>query len=297
MRLVWGPEGVNVEKMAEEGHPSACQLLWGLYMNFDTLEVTLPEPKRIKAKYLLGEPSLHRGCASVPAKLLRELAGCAQYWAVCPELRPHLATMYALLKGAPGGKGEWAAPAVDADPQVAWTEFWDTLDFIRERPVASSFRAAFQKLLPIRELLALPGTTERTKVVGGDATPERLGAVDWDGRRFMVEDTSQFVEAFRSLAEASDHVEIIAIMELLAFLVFASQESANWSGLLVFYVTDNQNVETWLKRRRPRNRVARRLVLLLQRLEAERGFLAIPPALGRTVMSWPTGLAEPPRTQ
>ena len=47
-RLVWGPEGVNVEKMAEEGHPSACQLLWGLYMNFDTLEVTLPEPKRIK---------------------------------------------------------------------------------------------------------------------------------------------------------------------------------------------------------------------------------------------------------
>ena len=27
MKLVWGPEGVNVEKMAEEGHPSACQLL------------------------------------------------------------------------------------------------------------------------------------------------------------------------------------------------------------------------------------------------------------------------------
>ena len=32
MRLTWGPEGVNVEKMAEEGHPSAQQLLWGLYM-------------------------------------------------------------------------------------------------------------------------------------------------------------------------------------------------------------------------------------------------------------------------
>ena len=124
-------------------------------MNFDTLEVTLPEPKRIKAKYLLGEPSLQRGCTSVPAKLLRELAGCAQYWAVvCPELRPHLATIYALVQGASGSQGEWAAPAVDADHQVAWTEFWDTLGFIRlqlERPVASSLRAAFQKLLPIRE--------------------------------------------------------------------------------------------------------------------------------------------------
>ena len=28
MQLVWGPEGVNVAKMAEEGHPSTCQLLW-----------------------------------------------------------------------------------------------------------------------------------------------------------------------------------------------------------------------------------------------------------------------------
>ena len=44
MRLVWGPEGVNVEKMAEEGHPSSCQLLWGLHMNFDELQVSSPNP-------------------------------------------------------------------------------------------------------------------------------------------------------------------------------------------------------------------------------------------------------------
>ena len=61
MQLVWGPEGVNVEKMAEEGEPSTTQLLWGLHMNFDTQEVRLPEPKRIKAKYLLGEAALQRG--------------------------------------------------------------------------------------------------------------------------------------------------------------------------------------------------------------------------------------------
>ena len=65
-------------------------------------------------------------------------------------------------------------------------------------------------------------------------------------------------------------------MELLAFLVFAAQESESWSGLLVFYVTDNQNVETWLRKRRPRGRVARRLILLLQRLEVEKGFTCHP---------------------
>ena len=26
---------LNVEKMAEEGHPSAAQLLWGLHMDFE----------------------------------------------------------------------------------------------------------------------------------------------------------------------------------------------------------------------------------------------------------------------
>ena len=85
-------------------------------------------------------------------------------------------------------------------------------------------------------------------MVGGDATLERFGAVDWSAKRFMVEDTAQFTEALVTLVEASDHVEIIAVMELLAFLVFASQESDAWSGLLVFYVTDNQNVETWLRK-------------------------------------------------
>ncbi|CAE7264558.1 unnamed protein product, partial [Symbiodinium microadriaticum] len=45
MQLVWGPEGVNVEKMAEEGEPSTTQLLWGLHMNFDLQEVEASGPE------------------------------------------------------------------------------------------------------------------------------------------------------------------------------------------------------------------------------------------------------------
>ena len=61
MVSVWGPQGVNVEKMAEEGEPSRRQLLWGLHMDFETHLVSLPEPKRIKAKYLLSDAGLPRG--------------------------------------------------------------------------------------------------------------------------------------------------------------------------------------------------------------------------------------------
>ena len=65
-------------------------------------------------------------------------------------------------------------------------------------------------------------------------------------------------------------------MELLAFIVFATQEGNGWGGEVVFYVTDNQNVQTWLAKRRPKVRAARRLILLLHRLEVENCFRCVP---------------------
>ena len=58
----------------------------------------------------------------------------------------------------------------------------------------------------------------------------------------MVESTSQFTNALMELVEDSDQVEVIAVMELFAFLVFASQEATSWTCLLIFYVTDNHNL-------------------------------------------------------
>ena len=60
--------------------------------------------------------------------------------------------------------------------------------------------------------------------MGGDATLCLFGAVDWEFKKFMVEDTSRLVEALSTFAGEQDHVEIIAVMELFAFVVFAAQE-------------------------------------------------------------------------
>ena len=103
---VWGPGAINLEKLAEEGIPAPSQLLWGLHLDFEAQTVTLPEPKRMKAKYLLREPSLQRGCTQVKVKLLRELAGSAQYWASsAPELVPYLPVFYRPLQQLPGDHG------------------------------------------------------------------------------------------------------------------------------------------------------------------------------------------------
>ena len=113
-------------------------------------------------------------------------------------------------------------------------------------------------------------------MVGGDATLGRFGAVDWKAQRFMVSETENFANALKEVLPDSDQVEIIAIMELLAFIVFATQEGSGWGGEVVFYVTDNQNVQTWLAKRRPKVRAARRLILLLHRLGVESCFRCVP---------------------
>ena len=102
MKLVWGPEGVNVEKMAEEGEPSSTQLLWGLHMNFENHQVRLPEPARVAAKCLLGEPGKRvlRGPAWAAS-------GSDRVRAILDRaLTPHLLSLYRLLKGNLQGQGE-----------------------------------------------------------------------------------------------------------------------------------------------------------------------------------------------
>ena len=47
-REVWGPEAVNVVKMGLEGEFAPEQLVWGLYMNGDSREGRLLEPKCVK---------------------------------------------------------------------------------------------------------------------------------------------------------------------------------------------------------------------------------------------------------
>ena len=165
-----------------------------------------------------------------------------------------------------------------------WEDFWRTLDFIRlqlERPLGTSFRASFEKLLPFRERLAMPGASFR--VLGGDATLERFGGIDWKVKRFSVEDFSQYAERLKAEIPHGDNHEIISIAEMMAFVALACSEAPQWRGELVLYVTDNDNVRSWLTKRRPRNPFARLLVCLLQRLEAEFDFSVSP---GKVGLEW-----------
>ena len=105
-------------KKATPQHDSCCGV--STYMDFDLLEVTLPEPKRIKAKYLLGEPALQRvhirpDQTSEGAGRVRSVLGCG-----VPGIAPASLHFVCSFARSPRKTG-----AEDVDSEVAWTEFWD----------------------------------------------------------------------------------------------------------------------------------------------------------------------------
>ena len=111
-----------------------------------------------------------------------------------------------------------------------------------------------------------------TRLIGGDARLDRFGSLDWGAKRFASEGAQDYAKTLKDQHPEFEHAEIISLMELLAYVAFASVEAGRLKGELMFSVTDNDNVQNWLNKRRPRNRFARKLICLVQRLEAEQGF-------------------------
>lgn len=122
--------------------------------------------------------------------------------------------IYRLLQQEPG-EHEWVQPRGEkAEVDIAW----DALDWVRlrmEKPWGASFRVTFGKLLPLRERLAIPGSAQRARFVGGDATLERLGAADWKTKQYHIARCDHYLPALAEVTGPGGHAEIIAVCELL----------------------------------------------------------------------------------
>jgi len=183
MMQVWGPDCVHEEKKLEEGTPESMQLLWGLEMDVNALWVGLPAPKCVKASYLLATPQLQSGRRDVPLKLCQELRGSGEFWSVAqPALKPELAVIDRMMSGAAYQTGRAGPTGTPEQCEAAWLDWDRLLELLRvmfDDPLQwrSTFGAAFARMLTVEEQLALPD--QRVWWVGGDATTERLGALDW----------------------------------------------------------------------------------------------------------------------
>ena len=155
---------------------------------------------------------------------------------------------------------------------VGSRQFWET-----------RFASQLEQALTTPELIALPEVQRKLVWVSADATPTRLGAIDWSGRVALACEAAPLLlplthprselEGGSSVArfEPGDDLVQIGVAELLALLVLVAARKEEWSGSVVLYLGDNTNVQDWLLKRQAGNSQANFLLKVLGALEGVHG--------------------------
>lgn len=101
-------------------------------------------------------------------------------------------------------------------------------------------------MLTLRERMGLPG--QKVRWTGRDATLDRIGAIDWgdqprcEAPSYIMHDVGELLSQLQNAPDVTDDVaEMIALLELLTFIVLAVLHGARWKDHLAIYVSDSQN--------------------------------------------------------
>ena len=291
-----GPASINPEKDLEEGKLETKKLIWGLQYDTESNTRSLPAAKLEKAFYLLHLPCFDYGQKRVSLRLVQELRGNQQFWLeVMPCLAPYLGATNDLL-GPPDQEG--MAVARGADPDGTWVRFWEAIELQRflvddQLSWEERFTHPLVGSLTLPEFLTFPGLRDQVVWASGDATTTAIGAIDWEAKEAVVESASAlwtplqlFLDGSRAQSESTPEGDearfapvphgveeeeeevMIALAELLAVIGLVSVRWKSWSGKVVIYAGDNQNVVSWLKSRSAKPPAARYLLQVLGAAEA-----------------------------
>ena len=281
-----GPHTINPEKDAIEGALEEVKLIWGLVYDTHKGTRSLPAAKLEKASYLLHLPEFDYGSQEVPLKLVQELRGNQQFWlTIMPSLSNFLQASNDLL-GPADERGMAVARGTSTKQRRTWIRFWEAVELQRllvdNRAVwESRFTHPMVEALTVPEMMVF--CKENIIWASGDATLEKVAAVDWHGGCAFSEDVHTFEGLIRTYmeeaigeeaaqGEGEDSGFIISITELLAVVTLAALRAEAWRGKLVLYCGDNQNVIGWLDKRCARHPAATYLLQVLSAIEATNAF-------------------------
>eukprot|EP00438_Fugacium_kawagutii_P005313 Skav210287 [mRNA] locus=scaffold475:3020:13981:- [translate_table: standard] len=294
-----GGGAINAAKDEVEGALETRKLIWGLMYDTERNTRTLPPQKLEKASHLLHLPEFDHGNMKIPLKLIQELRGNQQFWvSVLPSLKPLLAATNALL-GPPTPEG-YAQPRGNPEQRRrVWVRFWEAVELQRllvdnRAEWGVRFTHPMTEALSLRELLAMPGHQERVVWASGDATLDRVGAVDWTHKQAYALDVAPYQSILETMErealedesyprrvprpgiDLEDEEEpgrlMVALTELLAVLLLAVCQHEAWKGKVVLYMGDNQVVVRWINSRQAKHPFASYLLQILAAIEACYGF-------------------------
>ena len=287
VKMMLGKEAVNAEKDAIEGAFKTEQVIWGLTMNTETEQVSLPERRILKGAHLLADPAFDVGSKTLCLRQLQQFRGIATGWAVVVRgLRNELKAADLFLTNGDGAlvikpKATGYSNEESAS-KMAWEDLWSLFEVCRwlcsrTGQWSSQFCATLQELLDARERLNLPGGHKEAVFVSADATPTTVGAIDWTNgmvSRLTAADFGPWLaEVFE--AEAEEGKVRIHLTEMLALVAFGATQGEAWRGKVVIYAGDNQVVRAWVAKRQSASRAGRILVRVLAMCEMRYGFQVV----------------------
>ena len=261
MRMLLGWDAVNEVKGLEEALFELLKIVWGLLVDTTgvpttplSLRVSLPPVKREKAATLAFDERFHHGSFDFGRWQVQVLGGNMVFWAgVCPLMWPLMRRLACNVMTFPDGPDGPSEPT--KEEQLAYSEAWAVVELLRvivgsQQWSSATFSGSVGSLMDIQERLMYE--PEGLIWLGGDANMNGVAAGSWSDGVYCVFRTADWQEMLKAsarefqLREVADDV-MIAIWELMCFIVIATNCAENWRDRHVLYVSDNMLVRGWLE--------------------------------------------------
>ena len=241
--LFFGIGSISHMKLAAEGARGARLLLLGYHVNLEEDPISLPGPEIIGAFSLINASVFTPGCLALDLHSLQELRGCINHWANTGRVWKWLAEPTNQTMQYADSNGIW----IRCDAPGPMDIFLGS-GAIRPRFVgptglmARAPRWCFSELIGMRKELTSPSTARDRVWFSGDATPTKIGGVNWNARGFFAEGPSEFVRTFLPNRRDAAHIDEAEFLTEVARSVLRMQ---NAPGFLAFGIPENACSDMW----------------------------------------------------
>ena len=261
MRMLLGWDAVNEVKGAEEAMFEINKIVWGLTVDATAVPVNplallveLPPVKREKAATLVFDERFNWGSFNSGRWQAQVLGGNMIFWSnICVMMWPLMRRLASSVMALPDGTEGPSEPS--AAELVAYSELWAVVELLRivvgsQQWWSTTFSGSVGSLMGLEERMQFE--PEELVWLGGDANMNGVAGVSWSDGVYYVFRTADWADKLKEsvrafqMREVSDDV-IIAIWELMCFVVLATNCAANWQNRTVLYVSDNMLVQGWLE--------------------------------------------------
>jgi hypothetical protein len=277
----FGLRGLNTVKDLTQGAWGTTNQIWGI--TIDTVQGTLgmSSVRLARAARYLAEPTWRWGSKNVTVHDMQRLFGSVRWYAqVCRPMANALSDIRRMLS-TDDPTGRWVSPRGSPEHKNwCWAQFWDSCELLRvalkdEELWRAPYISTFVGAIPPEYRLCFPDQLAQVVVLGGDAMPSMLFAIDWSSKEAFYHPWTTAAqlaleEVLVGTGVARDDLQetIIAIQELMwAVVAFARSCAAGVSGRVHVAVIDNAVADAWIRKRRATNAYAAHLLRIVSRHE------------------------------